>query len=105
MPNGDPRDGFFYPTLTLMIDSYIVHERERKIGIYHFTTLAIKQTNLLLIGSKIQIDHSNDPIGWANNLRKNTPEFNMTSFHNSANILKTWIHSSRADSQFWFKGK
>ena len=23
MPNGDPRDGFFYPTLTLMIDSYI----------------------------------------------------------------------------------
>ena len=24
MPNGDPRDGFFYPTLTLMIDSYNV---------------------------------------------------------------------------------
>ena len=23
MPNGDPWDGFFYPTLTLMIDSYI----------------------------------------------------------------------------------
>ena len=23
MPHGDPRDGFFYPTLTLMIDSYI----------------------------------------------------------------------------------
>ena len=22
MPNGDPRDGFFYPILTLMIDSY-----------------------------------------------------------------------------------
>ena len=22
--NGDPRDGFFYPTLTLMIDSYII---------------------------------------------------------------------------------
>ena len=22
MPNGDPRDGFFYPTLSLMIDSY-----------------------------------------------------------------------------------
>ena len=22
MPIGDPRDGFFYPTLTLMIDSY-----------------------------------------------------------------------------------
>ena len=25
MPIGDPRDGFFYPTFTLMIDSYIVH--------------------------------------------------------------------------------
>ena len=24
MPNGDPRDGFFYPTLKLMIDSYNV---------------------------------------------------------------------------------
>ena len=22
MPNGDPLNGFFYPTLTLMIDSY-----------------------------------------------------------------------------------
>ena len=22
MPKGDPRDGFFYPTFTLMIDSY-----------------------------------------------------------------------------------
>ena len=22
MPNGDPRDGFSYPTLTLLIDSY-----------------------------------------------------------------------------------
>ena len=25
MPNGDPRDRFFYPTLTLMIDSYSLH--------------------------------------------------------------------------------
>ena len=24
MPNGDPRDGFVYPTLTLMMDSYII---------------------------------------------------------------------------------
>ena len=24
MRNGDPRDRFFYPTLTLMIDSYII---------------------------------------------------------------------------------
>ena len=22
MPNGDPQDGLFYPTLTLMMDSY-----------------------------------------------------------------------------------
>ena len=25
MSNGDPRDGLFYPTLTLMIDSYIIN--------------------------------------------------------------------------------
>ena len=25
MPNGDPRNGFFYPTLTLMIDSYMLN--------------------------------------------------------------------------------
>ena len=25
MPNGDPRDRIFYPTLTLMIDSYIIN--------------------------------------------------------------------------------
>ena len=24
MPMGDPRDGFLYPTLTLMMDSYIM---------------------------------------------------------------------------------
>ena len=24
MPNGDPRDKFFYPNLTLIIDSYII---------------------------------------------------------------------------------
>ena len=26
MPNGDPRDGFFYPTFTLMMDSNIILE-------------------------------------------------------------------------------
>ena len=25
MPNSDPRDKFFYPTLTLMIDSYYIY--------------------------------------------------------------------------------
>ena len=24
MPNGDPRDEYFYPTLTLMLDSYTI---------------------------------------------------------------------------------
>ena len=28
MPNGDPLDGFFHPTLTLVIDSYIILHRE-----------------------------------------------------------------------------
>ena len=27
MPNGDPRDRFFYPTLALMIDSYNIMNR------------------------------------------------------------------------------
>ena len=26
MPNGDPWDGFFYPSLTHMIDSFMMHE-------------------------------------------------------------------------------
>ena len=29
MPNCYQRDGFFYPTLTLMIDSYITHQRSQ----------------------------------------------------------------------------
>ena len=28
MPNGDPRHGVFYPTLTLMIDSYNIYHGE-----------------------------------------------------------------------------
>ena len=31
MPNGDPRDEFFYPTLTLMIDTYINHGVEKTV--------------------------------------------------------------------------
>ena len=30
MPNSDPRDGFFYPTLTLVIDSYSIVRRTAK---------------------------------------------------------------------------
>ena len=44
MPIGDPRDGFFYPNLTLMIDSYILchnfegkHSRERTHGLQCMT--------------------------------------------------------------------
>ena len=35
MPNGDPRDGFLYPTLTVMIDSYIIltNSTDYNIGI------------------------------------------------------------------------
>ena len=29
MPIGDPRDGFFYPTITLLINSYILAHRIR----------------------------------------------------------------------------
>ena len=29
MPNGDPQDVFFYPTLTFMIDSYNIQEITR----------------------------------------------------------------------------
>ena len=30
MPNGETRDGFFYPTLTLMIDSYNLLDNEKQ---------------------------------------------------------------------------
>ena len=29
IPNGDPRNGFFYPILTLMVDSYILSVNEK----------------------------------------------------------------------------
>ena len=32
MLNGDPRDGSFYPTLTPMMDSYILAKRIKKIS-------------------------------------------------------------------------
>ena len=32
MPIGDPRVGFFYPTLTLMIDSYILSKNDPRRG-------------------------------------------------------------------------
>ena len=30
MPIGDPRDGFFFPTLSLMINSYNLHYNEEQ---------------------------------------------------------------------------
>ena len=35
MPNGDPQDRFFYPTLTLMIDSYSLAERKLIFFLIH----------------------------------------------------------------------
>ena len=32
MPNGDPRDGFFFPTLTLVIDSYTIIQQFSTAG-------------------------------------------------------------------------
>ena len=34
MPNGDPRDGFFYLTLTLMIDSYNPQVAQLQMKVY-----------------------------------------------------------------------
>ena len=31
MPKGDPRDRFFYPTLTLLMDSYILTDHVEKV--------------------------------------------------------------------------
>ena len=35
MPNGDPRDGFFFPTLTLIIDSYILDHTHLLFFLYN----------------------------------------------------------------------
>ena len=44
MPIGDPRDGFFYPTFILMIDSYIHRKHNgRAHAISQLTTSAISQ--------------------------------------------------------------
>ena len=37
MPNGDPRDGFFYPNLTLMIDSYIMRASKALLELGRYT--------------------------------------------------------------------
>ena len=37
MPKGDPWDGFFYPTLTLMIDSYSIIKKHLSYwGVFPF---------------------------------------------------------------------
>ena len=33
MSNGDPQDGFFYPTLTLRVDSYVTQAVTRGLSI------------------------------------------------------------------------
>ena len=49
MPNGDPRDGFFYPTLTLMIDSYILEHYGVLCPVLLCFFIANQLANLLLI--------------------------------------------------------
>ena len=41
MPNGDPRDGFFYPILTLVIDSYIMTRSSVLLHVHHAASLKI----------------------------------------------------------------
>ena len=48
MPNGDPWDGFFYPTLTLMIDSHNLPQ----------TVLLSRCLHLFIVGSLPIIDES-----------------------------------------------
>ena len=64
MPNGDPRDGFFYPTLTLMINSYNPNTIvslliEESISILIDFSLTVKAATLIFIsgcGSAISSD-------------------------------------------------
>ena len=58
MPNGDPRDGFFYPTLTLNIDSYILTQKhtgqcKRTGGCYNELVVAFFSTGGGVKGKKI----------------------------------------------------
>ena len=55
MPNGDPWDGFFYPTLTLMIDSYILTQSVEALSIARsellYTTLTLMIDSYILTQS------------------------------------------------------
>ena len=58
MPNGDPRDGIFYPTLTPMIDSYCLAEAERA-GCFALIVF------LLLCGCQCSISLSHGATCWS----------------------------------------
>ena len=45
MPNGDPRDRFFYPTLILMIDFYILIQYAMENVGYHMSSKIISDIN------------------------------------------------------------
>ena len=54
MPNVDPRDGFFYPTLTLMIDFYIqdrMYWQDRGQNKIHITPLNPKPASPYLLSA------------------------------------------------------
>ena len=43
MSKGDPRDGFFYPTLTLMVDSYILQHGISEPVFYAYLVYKVKR--------------------------------------------------------------
>ena len=52
MPEGDPQDGFFYPILTLKIDSYSIYKQKALKGDYIYN---IESMNLEIVVSCIYL--------------------------------------------------
>ena len=61
MPNGDPQDGFFYPTLTLMIDSY---NFEFIVCVYLFLAAIITWTDFYDSDSPVITYNADDDFWW-----------------------------------------
>ena len=58
MPNGDPRDRFFYPTLTFMIDSY--KNSGEKSGVHNSGEQNLKSIQKINMFLKTTIEESED---------------------------------------------
>ena len=65
MPNGDPRDNFFYPTLTLMIDSYNIVKKMDLKDFFDFKSLAGNVRNF-------DLDTDRSKIRWNKNKNNET---------------------------------